>query len=299
MQGSLAFKTSRVCGAGGCAGALERTRGGKGDERMRLGVMLLAAAVAFGAVDASTRVSANESAKAKFVYEIWYEVERNMDRQFDLYFANLKEASSHIGGPERWVDANHARNKWIVSLPAARLADYRSERYVEAGLRAWLGDAAFGELSKGYSDAQVSRKSYIREYRADLGFNRHHHSRYGLWATEYVLVTIEPGNEKDFERLWRAAVIAYARLFPRVILIAAKTLVGGGPQYVITRPLEAPADADSFPSPVQAMDLAFGSVEARTFASGFHESVNKWETLVFARTNLDTIGAESAAHEGK
>ena len=262
--------------------------------------MLLAMAVALGAPRASARAFAGQAAMANYVYEIWYEVERDTGPQFDAYLAKIKDASRrNPGSPERWVDSHEASNRRLVSLPAAHLSDYGSERYNESVLKATVGEHAYEELAKTYADAQVSRKSYIRQYRTDLSLNRQHHTRQGIWATEYTLVTVEPGKEKQFERLWRTAVSAYAKVSPQAILIGAHTLVGGGPQYVVTRPLNAPADLENLPAPAQAVELALGSSEARAFARALNESVNKWEKLVFDKTDLDTGHSRPDTDRGK
>jgi len=266
---------------------------------MRIGVMLMTIAVAFGTLRDSARAFADQAATANYVYEIWYEIERDSGPQFDLYLGKLKDATRHIpGSPERWVDANHENNTRLVSLPAARLADFGSERYNEAGLKVMMGDHAYEELTKIYTDAQIARRSYIRQYRTDLSLNRQHRTREGIWATEYTLVTIESGKEKQFERLWRTALRAYARVSPHAILVGAYTLVGGGPQYIVIRPLKTPGDRDSLPSPARAVELASGPSEARAFASALKQSVNKWETLVLEKTDLDAVPARSARHAG-
>ena len=263
-------------------------------------MLLVVMAVPLGATRGSARASANQNATPNYVYEIWYEVERNMSPQFDLYLTKVKDAARQIpDSPERWVDAHNESNRRLVSVLAGRLADYRSERYNESAIKAVFGEHAHEELAKMYADAQVSRKSYIRQYRTDLSLNRERYARDGLVATEYTLVTVEPGKEKQFERLWRTALGAYGKVASQTIFVGAVTLVGGGPQYVVTRPLDTPRDRESLPAPVHAVEMAFGSSEARTFASAWNQSVNKWDTLVLDKTGLDSGHARSELHRAR
>jgi hypothetical protein len=267
---------------------------------MRLGVLVVAIAVAFSGLRDSALARSTSTGAPSYFYEIWYDIERGMAPQFDLYLAKLKEATRGVpGSPTRWVDSHPASNKRLVSLPASRLTDYRSERYNESGLRKSVGDKAYEELAKIYSDAQISRRSYIRQCRTDLSLNPHHYSREHVGATEYTLVTVEPGKEKQFERLWLTAIAAYAKVAHDTILIGTVTLVGGGPQYIVRHPLGMAADVGSLPEPTQAVQSAFGSSEGRVFARAWAESVDKWETLLLERTDLDTGHTTSVSHEGK
>jgi hypothetical protein len=267
---------------------------------MRLGVTLLALTLAFGSLRDSVLARSSPAGPVNYVYEIWYDIERGMGPQFDLYLSRLKEVTREVpDSPTRWVDSHPATNKRLVSLPASRLADYRSERYNESGLRKSLGDKAYEELAKIYSDAQISRRSYIRQCRTDLSLNPHHYSREHVWATEYTLVTVEPGKEKQFERLWLTAIGAYAKVAHDTILIGTVTLVGGGPQFIVRHPLGMAADVGRLPDPPQAVLSAFGSSEAQVFTKAWTDTVNKWETLVLERTDLDTGHTTSVSHEGK
>lgn len=256
--------------------------------------MLMAAVVTCATLADSTRAFAGRPTTANFVYEIWYEIDPDKARQFDEYLLRLREAGPQIAGdPVRWVDAHPLHNTRIVSLPAVRLADYRSDRYNEAGLRSMFGDDAYTTLLKGYTDAQVSRRSYIREYRTQLSLNRDRHTRDGIWGTEYSLVTVEPGRERQFERLWQQALTAYSRVSPLTVIIGARTLVGGGAQDVLARSLESVADLERVPTPARAVEQASGLAASEAFTAGLNESVTKWEPLVLERTELGTDGTGS------
>jgi hypothetical protein len=207
------------------------------------------------------------------------------------YFAKLKEVKRLQ--PERWVDA-HDDEQTHRLASAARLTDQRPALQ-RSRVRTLLGDDAYALLSKTYSDAhpQEHPPGTERPQLQSSSPDRRH------LGNRIHTVSIEPGKEKQFERLWLTALSAYAKVSPLTIFSVSQTLVGGGPQYVVTRPLKTHAEADSFLSPARAVELAFGVDEARAFAKDLSGSVNKWETLVLDRTDLDSHGTHTAPHGGK
>jgi hypothetical protein len=229
-----------------------------------------------------------EPASANVALEIWYEIHPGAAAQFDAYSLRRRELGSRIpNGPQRWVDVEPATGRRLVTLPAARLTDFGQERHVEVGLQALMGDLAYRALVTPFNDAQLSRRSYIRKFRGDLSWNRLRHTRAGLWGTEMTQVTIVPGKAREFERLWKEAMPAYLHEAPGDTVTVAETVAGGGPQYVLMRPLATPSDRGSFPTPGDEVERAFGAAAGRDFKRRFDVVVATWEPLVLVRTDFD------------
>ena len=135
-----------------------------------------------------------------------------------------------------WTPRTTPATRGGVTLPVERLAEYGADRRNEEILRAALGEDAAGAIIGDFSDAQLSRTSYLRQYRTDLSVNRDRDHRSA--AAEVSLVTVVDGQEPAFERAWRRGAEAYRTIAPGLIVTVARTLVGGGPQFVIARPVQ-------------------------------------------------------------
>ena len=175
----------------------------------------------------------------------------------------------------------------MVTLPVERLAEYGADRRNEEILRAALGEDAARAIIDDFAAAQLSRTSYLRQYRTDLSVNRDRHHRRA--AAEVSLVTVVEGQEPAFERAWRRAADAYRTIAPDQVVTVARTLVGGGPQFVIARPVQ-PGLAAAALEPVQAVRLAYGEQAAREFEEDLHAVVAAWRTVTYTNLGLDTPG---------
>lgn len=247
----------------------------------------MAACLALAAAVGPTRAAGTGPAGARYAFEIWYDVRPELAAQFDDYFRELEAAGVAAGRPvERWIDASHHGSRRIVTLPAADLETFGSDRYNEAVLRAAHGDQASLGLTAQYIDAQLSRASFIRRYRDDLSLRRQLHVRDALWGTAYTLVDVAPDRHREFEQLWRRAIDAHASAEPDLVLTVSETLAGGGPRYLIAQPLRSHDDARR----LAYDDVAgvFAPRDAASFVRRFREVVVGWETAVYQRTPTRT-----------
>ncbi len=247
---------------------------------------VVAACLVLAAWAVPTGAAGTGPAEARYAFEIWYDLRPELAAQFDDYFRRLEDAGVAAGHPvERWVDASHQGSRRIVTLPAAHLTDFGSDRYNEAVLRTAHGEQASRALATQYIDAQLSRASFIRRYRDDLSLRRQGHARAGLWGTAYTLVDVAPGRHREFDSLWRRAIEAHARVSPDLVLTVSETIAGGGPRYLIAQPLRSHDDVRRL-----AYDGVAGVLpprDAAAFVRGFREVVVGWETSVYERTPMD------------
>jgi hypothetical protein len=259
------------------------------DSRWKLVVLLLATAAATSLGGAQEQ----RTGHANYIFETHYEVRRGATDAFDDYWAALQDGSRR-GGPAivRYVDGveDAAHTRRVVSLPVERLAEYGQDRRNEDILRAALGEEGARAIIAAFNEAQESRTSYLRQYRADLSVNRERHHRGS--RTEVSLVTIAEGRESAFERTWRRAADAYRSVAPEAIVVVARTLVGGGPQFEIVRPLREGHSLD----PVEAVRRADGDSAARAFETDLRAVVVSWHTTTHTNLGLDTIGHVQEAH---
>ena len=98
-------------------------------------------------------------------------------------------------GPRRFVDGQANGTGRRVTLPVARLAEYSFDRRNEAVLRASLGEDAAGVLIRQFNEAQISRTSYLRQFRDDLSVHRDRHARTAATEVTFVTVTVRPGAD--------------------------------------------------------------------------------------------------------
>src|SRR5262245_4531837 len=142
---------------------------------------------------------------ANYTFETFYDLRPGSSAAFDRFWSALKHSSTHGIGIARYVDAvedaDHMRR--VVTLPVKHLAEYGADRRNEDVLRGALGEDAARAIIGDFNDAQLSRTSYLRQFRIDLSVNRHLHRR-GT-AEEVSFVTVVEGDESGFERLWRRA----------------------------------------------------------------------------------------------
>ena len=201
----------------------------------RVAVRVLPVLLAFVAMTMAEARRA-ESARARpanYAFETHYDLRPGRAEAFDQFWATLKNSPVHAIAIARYVDAvDDARHpQRVVTLPVEHLAEYGAERRNDEVLRAMLGEDAARAIIDDFNDAQLSRTSYLRQYRTDLSVNRELYSR-GT-ADEVWFVTVVQGGEPAFERAWRRVTEAYRTRAPAQVMAVARTLVGGGPQYVI------------------------------------------------------------------
>ena len=224
---------------------------------------------------------------ANYTFETHYELRHGGSEAFDRFWAALQESAQRGVAIARYVDAaddaGHTRR--VVTLPVERLADYGADRRNEEILRAALGKDAAGAIIGEFTDAQLSRTSYLRQYRTDLSVNRDHDVRGS--AAEVSLVTVIDGQEPAFERAWRRAADAYRTIAPRQVVTVARTLVGGGPQFVIARPVQLELTPLE---PAEAVRRAHGDQAAREFEENLRGVVAAWRTVRYTNLGLDTPG---------
>ena len=226
---------------------------------------------------------------ANFTFETHYELHPDGSPAFDRFWAALQDSTHDGVAIARRVDAvsddHHTRR--VVALPVERLAEYGADRRNEEILRATLGEEAARAVIGGFNDSQVSRTSYLRQYRTDLSLNRDRHQRGS--ADEVLFVTVLEGKEPAFERIWVRAVEAYRTIAPDQVVTVARTLVGGGPQFVIAQPV-APQAAQATLRPAEAVRRAFGDQAARDFEQDLGGVVASWRTATHTNLGLDTPG---------
>ena len=139
-----------------------------------------------------------------------------------------------------------------------------------------------------YNEAQITATSVIRRYRNDLSLNRDKHLREQTRTTAYTFVTVFPLRGPVFEALWLKAVGAYKKVQPDIILTAAQTIVGSGPQYVVARPLKNYGEFEGDLTPEQAVEKAFGKTERDNFNRLVSESIKTWDTVLMDKGDMDT-----------
>lgn len=233
-----------------------------------------------------------ESPRARpvnYIFETHYDLRPGGSAAFDRFWATLKNTPTHGLGITRQVDAvddaGHARR--VVTLPVEHLAEYSADRRNEDVLRATMGEDAARAVIDAFNQSQLSRTSYLRQYRTDLSVNREHHHRGA--ADQVSFVTVVEGGEPAFERAWRQAAQAYRTIAPAQAITVARTLVGGGPQFVIARPIEA-GTAPAALQPAEAVRQAFGHEAAREFDDDLRAVVASWRTATHTNLGLDTPG---------
>lgn len=251
---------------------------------LRSGIM----AFALGAAMSATAVDAVPvplgHRVANYAYETWYEIKPGAVAGFDSYWAEIeKHDAQDPSKPVRLVDGTADGSGRVVTLAVERLAEYGVERRNEATLRAALSDPAFQSLRGAFNDAQRSRRAYLRQYRVDLSVNP---TRFQPGAaTEVWLITVASSREAEFERWWRRAAAGYGRTMPSLVLVMSRTLVGGGPQFVLRRPLVA--RDGPLPSPAEAVRQAFGEAAARDYAATQEALRVDWQTMTLRPVTLN------------
>ena len=159
-------------------------------------------------------------------------------------------------------------------------------------LRASLGEEAASLLIQQFNEAQLSRASYLRQFRDDLSVRRDQHGRTA--ATEVTFVTVIAGREPVFERAWRRGAEALAKTDPAFVATVARTLVGGGPQFVIARPTHERVPR-TFPVAdlVAAVGVVSGEGAALDVAGMFEATGVMWRTVLYRNLGYDTWAASS------
>ena len=107
-----------------------------------------------------------------------------------------------------------------------------------------------------------------------------------------TFVTVTAGREPTFERAWRRGVEAFAKKDPSFVATVARTLVGGGPQFVITRPAleRGPWPTIGALEVVEAVRKAFGIRAALEVAEMFENAAATWHSELYRNLGYDTIG---------
>ena len=249
-----------------------------------LSVLFVAAAMTM----AEARRPENSRARpVNYVLETYYDLRPGGAEAFDRFWATLRNSPVHGIAIARYVDAVDGTSypQRVVMLPVEHLAEYGADRRNEEVLHAMLGEDSARSIIGDFNEAQLSRTSYLRQYRADLSLNREQHSRGA--ADEVSFVTIVENGEPAFERIWRRAAAAFRTIAPAQVMTVARTLVGGGPQYVIARPIE-PGMAPAALQPVEAVRQAFGDRAAREFDQDLRAVVSSWRMATHTNLGLDT-----------
>ena len=259
--------------------ALQAFVGGLRPATLAFAVFVATGAATMGPAQASQSVHGE---LPRYSFETLYELKPGTDATFDQYWATLEDVSRR-GGPRyaRWVDGTADGTSRLVTLPVHHLAELSNERRDQEALRTILGAVQADAVIGAFDGAQLSRTSYIRQYRSELSANRERHRR-GT-ASELSFVTVLDGHEADFERLWRRAVEAYRRAAPMQVITVSRTVVGGGPQFVITRP----SSGDAL-EPAQAVRHAFGEDAQRRFEADLRRAVSSWVTKTYKNLGVDT-----------
>lgn len=224
---------------------------------------------------------------ANYTFETYYDLHPDGSAAFDRFWTALKHSSAHGIRIARYVDAvedaGHTRR--LVTLPVEHLAEYGADRRNEEVLRAMLGEDAARAIIGDFNEAQLSRTSYLRQHRTDLSVNRDLHHR--AVAAEVSSVTVVDGGEPAFERVWRRAAQAYRTIAPTQVIVVSRTLVGGGPQFVIARPVELGTAPEGLP-PAEVVRRAYGDAAAREFEEDLRGVVVSWRTVTHTNLGLDT-----------
>jgi hypothetical protein len=224
-----------------------------------------------------------------YIFETHYDLRSGGSAAFDRFWAALRNTPAHVLTIARHVDAvddaGHVRR--VVTLPVEHLAEYGADRRNEDVVRSTMGEDAARAVIGEFNEAQLSRMSYLRQYRTDLSVNREQYHRGAADAVSFV--TVVEGGEPAFERVWRRAAEAYRAIAPAQVMTVARTLVGGGPQFVIARPIEA-GTATAVLQPAEAVRQAFGNEAAREFDNDLRAVVASWRTATHTNLGLDTPG---------
>jgi hypothetical protein len=235
-----------------------------------------------------------QHAQPNYAFETLFEVRDGATDAFDRYWAALKESAEHgADAPRRFVDGQAHGTGRRVTLPVTRLAEYGFDRRNEAVLRASLGEEAAGLLIQQFNQAQISRASYLRQFRDDLSVRRDQQGRTA--ATEVTFVTVTGGREPVFERAWRRGAEALAKTDPAFVATVARTLVGGGPQFVIARPTHERVPR-TFPVAdlIAAVGVVSGEGAALDVAGMFETTGAVWRTVLYRNLGYDTTGVASS-----
>jgi len=224
-----------------------------------------------------------------YVYELWYQVYSNKSRGFNQYFQKLKEADLQThSGRQRFVDLQPYSNTRVIFMPAKELGEFDTRVSSSAVFSKAFGEEEYHKYAALYNEAQITATSVIRKYRNDLSLNRDKHLREQTRTTAYTFVTLYPLKGPAFEALWHKAVEAYRKVQPDIILTAAQTIVGSGPQYVIARPLKSYGEFEGDLTPEQAVEKAFGQAERDNFNRLVASSIKTWETVLMDKGDMDT-----------
>jgi hypothetical protein len=255
------------------------------------GTVLVAATLIATTMGRAPAARAQERARSNYVFETVFDVRPDAVADFDSYWKALKDIGSDGDrGPRRFVDGAATGARRRVTLPVSRLAEYGFDRRNEAMLRAALGDQAAAILIQQFNQAQISRTSYLRQYRDDLSVRREHEVRTA--ATEVAYVSVTNGKEALFERTWRTVRAAYAKMEPHGVISVARTLVGGGPQYVIARSVREGGQAIRLEDPAAAVLAASGPDTARDVGGMLAETGAMWRVETYRNLGYDIDGDE-------
>ncbi len=225
---------------------------------------------------------------AQYALETWFEIRPGAAPSFDAHAAARRAFGPRIpNGIERWVDSRSDTGGRVVTVPARTLAELGRERNAEAGLESLMGEQAYRALVSGFREAQLAGASYLRRYRHDLSQRGVGVARDALWATEVTQVTLATGRVREFPSLWKTALSAYGRVLPNTEYQVAETLVGGGPQFVVLRPLRSEADRQAWLHPADAVERASGTKAGEQFRRRFASLVQSWEPVLLERTQND------------
>lgn len=264
--------------------------------RSAAGTALVLSAIVAVTMGPAPTVDARQPAQPNYVFETLFDVRPDALAAFDRYWSTLKEIT-HDGadGPRRFVDGAVGGSGRRVTLPVIRLAEYGFDRRNEAVLRAALGEQAAATLIQQFNEAQISRTSYLRQYRNDLSVRRERDAR--TPTTEVAYVTVLDGKEPSFERAWRRVIEAYRKVHPEVVISVSRTLVGGGPQYVIVRPVPDAAHGPiiRLAEPSAAVLEVHGPAAAHEVAAMIAATGAVWRIETYRNLGFDTAGDEQVA----
>lgn len=258
--------------------------------RSAVSAVALGIAIVAATTGPAPTLSAQPSPRpARFAFETRFRITADGAASFDRYWASVRELGRRgVTGYRRHVYAA-ADGLRLVTLPVERLAEYGSERRNEQGLRAMLGVPEADAIIGAFGDAQVSRSSYIRQYEPTLSLNPERLDRAG--PIEVTSVTVAEQQEQRFERVWRRAMDAY-RLTTGTVIDVSRTLVGGGPQFIVTRSWSLLGEA-AF-DPAQGLRAASGERAAADLSRDLQALVVEWKTEHFVNLGLDSDGGSGS-----
>jgi hypothetical protein len=213
-----------------------------------------------------------------FAFETRFHIKPGATVAFDTYWARLRDLSAQRPpGYRRHVYGTADGLVRLVTLPVVRLAEYGNERANEQGLREMLGERNAEVLLAGFHDAQVARFSHIRQYVSKLSANR---GRVGGGAPlEVTSVTVAAGQERAFERCWQRVAAAGQRT-PGMAFVVARTIVGDGPQFIVTRSIPLDGAQRSL-DPVEAVRAVEGAEAAARVEKELRALVVEWKAERF------------------